>query len=62
MAPEVIEGNFDEKCDLWSIGCILYTMLTAMPPFNALSDAEIIAKVRLGKYSEQTLQEVNLSE
>ena len=33
MAPEVIMGEFDEKCDMWSIGCILFTMLTGLQPF-----------------------------
>ena len=62
MAPEVLDGNLTDKCDLWSVGCILYTMLTGFPPFNAKSDAEILAKVRIGRYSEQTLKECNLSE
>ena len=24
MAPEMLEGSYDEKCDLWSLGVILY--------------------------------------
>ena len=62
MAPEVIEGNFDEKCDVWSIGCIVYTMLTGVPPFNARSDAEVLAKVRLGKYSTDLLYDGEFSQ
>lgn len=34
IAPEVIKGNYDEKCDIWSAGVILYTLVTAMFPFD----------------------------
>ena len=33
IAPEVLTGNYDAKCDMWSIGCILFTLLTGLPPF-----------------------------
>ena len=47
---------------MWSIGCILYLMLTGVPPFNAKDDAEVLAKVATGKYSETTLKECGVSE
>ena len=61
IAPEVLSGSFDEKCDIWSIGCILYTMLTGFPPFTGRDDAEILAKVSLGQYCVQTLEDAELS-
>ena len=45
MAPEVINGKYDEKCDMWSIGVMLYIMLCGSPPFNG-SDDQIINKVK----------------
>ena len=46
MAPEVIERDYNEKCDIWSIGCILYASVTGCAPFEGNEDAEILAKVR----------------
>ena len=50
IAPEVLSGNYDEKCDLWSIGVILYMMMCGRPPFGGSSDEEIIEKVKTGEY------------
>ena len=50
IAPEVIRGKYDEACDLWSIGVIMYILLTGFPPFNGDNEDEIIRSVLVGKY------------
>ena len=50
LAPEIIEGSYDEKCDIWSLGVILYILVSAVPPFDGDGDKEIIAQVKKHKY------------
>lgn len=51
IAPEVLVGNYTEKCDMWSIGVILYIMLCGRPPFNGATEEQIIARVKQGVWS-----------
>ena len=61
IAPEVLNNSYDEKCDLWSIGVILYILLCGYPPFNGSNDEQIIKKVKEGKYRTDEEEWQNIS-
>ena len=53
IAPEVIKENYNEKCDVWSCGIILYILLCGYPPFNGQSNADIFHHI---KHSEPVFE------
>mmetsp|Transcript_91275 Transcript_91275/g.190889 ORF Transcript_91275/g.190889 Transcript_91275/m.190889 type:complete len:553 (+) Transcript_91275:253-1911(+) len=50
-SPQVFAGQYDQSCDLWSCGVMLYFMLSGQPPFQGRSDNEVIQNVRRGNYA-----------
>ena len=45
ISPEIIKGNYDEKCDIWACGVILYILLAGYPPFNGNTDKEVYNQI-----------------
>ena len=49
MSPEALGGEpFNEKTDVWALGCILHEMITLKPSFHAGSEEGLIDKIRKG--------------
>ena len=50
-APEVNRKIYDERCDVWSIGVLMYMLLSGTAPFNGDNEEDIEDKVEKGEYS-----------
>lgn len=40
-APEVLNGNYDFRCDIWSLGVLCYMLLSGSPPFYGKSVEDV---------------------
>lgn len=50
VAPEVLKKSYSEACDLWSLGVIVYMLLSGAPPFYGKNDEAIKASIVHGEY------------
>jgi len=51
VAPEVLKKSYTEACDLWSLGVIVYMLLSGAPPFYGKNDEAIKASIVNGEYT-----------
>lgn len=53
LAPEVWEDKpYDYKCDIWSLGCIIYELCALMPPFRGTSLRGLYLNIKNGYYPD----------
>jgi calcium-dependent protein kinase len=61
MSPEMLKGDYQYASDAWSIGVILYVMMTGKYPFNGKDQNEVFEKIRKGVYDVKLLDKSKAS-
>ena len=61
-SPEVMVGNYNKECDIWSCGVIMYYLLSGRLPFDGESEQEITNKILEAKFEFDDEHFKNISE
>jgi len=52
MSPEMVnELKYNEKSDIWALGCLLYELTSLAPPFEATNHLSLAVKINAGKFN-----------
>lgn len=76
VAPEIITGKYgssqvsqtsqtmlyDNSVDIWSLGCLVYVLLTSHLPFNGKTQPQMFNKIKSGDYHTSPLKLHQISE
>lgn len=50
IAPEVLKEEYGVECDIWSLGVVIYQMITGKMPFEGKNMDRIFASIKSGKF------------
>lgn len=56
-----LEDSYSNKVDMWSIGCLLFVILTAHLPFSGSTQEALFKNITAGNYHESLLKENGVS-
>ena len=63
VAPEILTRKpYDQQSDMWSVGCIVFLLLSGSLPFMGRSQKELFRKIVAGKYEFKEDEWADVSE
>ncbi len=63
IAPEVLNGKYGKECDFWSVGVLLFLLVTGTYPFDSVTKnrTEVFNKIKAGAFTIPEAIEAKLS-
>lgn len=62
IAPEVLKGSYTTQCDNWSMGVVMYIMMSGRPPFGGKNNNDILNSVLHGTFDFSSPQWEGISD
>ena len=62
VAPEVLEGHYGQECDCWSLGVIMYALLSGCLPFFGNTPKDVFDRIRNTKVNFELKEFKGISE
>ena len=51
IAPEIIQGAYSKECDIWSLGVLMYFLLSGRQAFHAITVSNVFENIVNGNYN-----------
>ena len=51
LAPEILKGVYDKDCDVWSLGVVMYFLLSGKQPFKGFEINDLFRKIVRADYN-----------